>query len=171
MKILKLSPLFLILSCSTPKPLKKVDRVDLDKFMGRWFVIANIPTILEEGAHNAVETYTWNEKEQRIDVLFEFNQDSFEGKKKTLTQKAFIYDTQTNAEWRIQLFWPLKFPYYIIDLAPDYSYTVIGVPNRKYVWIMARKPSMNETTYLEIIQRLKALDYKTELIQKVPQLY
>jgi apolipoprotein D and lipocalin family protein len=169
MKILPLVTLISLFSCSSPPPLKKVDSVNINKFMGRWYVIANIPTFIEEGAHNAVETYTWNEKENRIDVLFEFNQDSFGGKKKKLPQKAFIFDKQTNSEWRIQMFWPLKFPYYIIDLAEDYSYTVIGLPSRKYLWIMARTPSLDEKTYEEIVSRVKKLDYDITLIKKVPQ--
>jgi len=169
MKILPLVTLLSLFSCSSPPPLKKVALVDINKFMGRWYVIANIPTFIEEGAHNAVETYTWNEKENWIDVLFEFNQDSFEGKKKKLPQKAFIFDKQTNSEWRIQMFWPIKFPYYIIDLAEDYSYTVIGLPSRKYLWIMARNPTLDEKTYEEIITRVKKLDYDITLIKKVPQ--
>ena len=169
MKILHLVTLLSLFSCSSPPPLKKVASVDINKFMGRWYVIANIPTFIEEGAHNGVETYTWNEKENWIDVLFEFNQDSFEGKKKKLPQKAFIFDKQTNSEWRIQMFWPIKFPYYIIDLAEDYSYTVIGLPSRKYLWIMARNPTLDEKTYEEIIARVKKLDYDITLIKKVPQ--
>ena len=164
--------LMIFLSCSAKydlPALKTVDQVDISKFMGDWYVIANIPTFLEKGAHNAIETYKWNEKEKHIDVIFSYNADSFTGKKKTLTQKAFIYDQKTNAEWRIQLFWPLKFPYLVIDLAPDYSYTVIGVPERSYVWIMARTKKLDEKVYAGIIERLKEQKYDTSLIQMVPQ--
>jgi len=38
-------------------PIKTVAHVDLERFMGRWFVIANIPTFVEQGAYNAVERY------------------------------------------------------------------------------------------------------------------
>jgi len=137
--------------------------------MGKWYVIANIPTFIEKGAHNAIETYTWNEKENRIDVSFKFNQDSFDGKEKSYPQKAFIYDTKTNAEWRIQPFWPLKFSYLVIDLAQDYSYTVIAVPNRNYVWIMARTPTMPEATYQSILEKLRQMSFDLKLLQKVPQ--
>lgn len=149
--------------------LETVKQVDIQKFMGDWYVIANIPTFLEKGAHNAIENYHWNEKENRIDVTFEFNKNSFNGEKKSLTQKAFIYNKQTNAEWRIQLFWPVKFPYLIIDLAEDYSYTVIGVPARSYVWIMARRPVMDEKIYQELVESLGKRGFDTSLIQKVPQ--
>lgn len=160
---------FFIMSCASKHPpLKKVSSVDINRFMGKWYVIANIPTFIEKGAHNAIETYTWNEKEKRIDVYFTFNKGSFQGERKEYTQKAFVHDKSGN-EWRIQFFWPLKFPYLILDLDKDYSYTVIGVPNRDYVWIMAKTPTLPEKTYQEIIERLKAQHYETKLIEKVPQ--
>ncbi len=160
---------FILMSCSSKlPPLKKVPSVDINRFMGKWYVIANIPTFIEKGAHNAVETYTWNEKENRIDVYFTFNKNSFEGEKKEYTQKAFVFDKSGN-EWRIQFFWPLKFPYLILDLDQNYTYTVIGVPNRDYVWIMAKTPTLSDSVYEEIIQKLKAQHFDVKLIQKVPQ--
>jgi apolipoprotein D and lipocalin family protein len=160
---------FLIMSCATKHPpLKKVPSVDINRFMGKWYVISSIPTFIEKSAHNAVETYTWNEKEKRIDVYFTFNKGSFQGERKEYTQKAFVHDKSGN-EWRIQFFWPLKFPYLILDLDKDYTYTVIGVPNRDYVWIMAKTPTLPEKTYQEIIERLKAQHYDTNIIEKVPQ--
>ena len=163
--------LLLLGACSTNQttPVKTVEHVDIPRFMGKWYVIANIPTFIEKGAFNAIETYTLNEKEKRIDVDFKFNQDSFQGKEKSYPQKAFIFDHKTNAEWRIQPFWPLKFAYLITDLAPDYSYTVVAVPNRKNVWIMARTPTLPEATYQEILAKLKAQSFDLKELQTVPQ--
>ena len=129
--------------------LQTVDYVDLDKFMGDWYVIANIPTWFEKGAHNALEQYLWNEKGY-IDVIFSFNKNSFSGERKKLTQKAFIYNKTTNAEWRIQPFWPLKLPYLVIDLDKEYQYTVIGYPSRNYVLIMSRSKSLDKQTLSSI---------------------
>ena len=164
-----------LLSCTSKAdkkygPLKTIEtKVDIPKFMGTWYVIANIPTFLEVGAHNAVETYTWNEKENRIDIGFTFNQDSFDGKVKSIPQKGWIYNKSTNAEWRVQPFWPLKFAYLIIDLAPDYSYTVISVPNRSYIWIMARTPTMDETLYKKIIEKAQnQWGFDISKIEKIP---
>jgi apolipoprotein D and lipocalin family protein len=161
----------LIAACSTKNlpQVKTVENVDIKKFMGKWYVIANIPTFIEKGAYNAIETYTWNEKEDRIDVSFKFNQDSFDGKEKSYPQKAFIYDSKTNAEWRIQPFWPLKLAYLITDLAPDYSYTVVAVPNREHVWIMARTPNLPEEIYQGILTKLRKQSFDLKDLQKVPQ--
>lgn len=173
-------PLLLLgcLSCSSMSqadkdfgPLKTVDYVDIQKFMGPWYVIANIPTFIEKGATNAVETYTWNEKEKRIDVMFKFNADKPNGKLKEYPQKAFIYNKKTNAEWRIQFIWPLKFAYLVIGLDPEYRYTVIGVPDRKNVWIMARTPQMDEALLTKLIGGLQAVGYDTSKIERVPQVW
>ena len=160
-----------LVSCSSKSlpPVKTVQNVDIPKFMGKWYVIANIPTFIEKGAHNATETYTWNEKENRIDVDFRFNKDSFTGEEKAYPQKAFIYDQKSKAEWRIQPFWPLKFAYLVMDVAPDYSYTVIGVPNRGHVWIMARTPTLDEATYNKIVKQIEAEHFDIKQLEKVPQ--
>lgn len=159
-------------SVSKNLPDQKLNQtVDLPKFMGRWYVIASIPTMFETGAVNAVETYTWNEAKKRIDVDFRFRKDSPDGKEKLIPQKAFVFDEKTNAEWRIQLFWPLKFAYLIIDLSEDYSDTTIGVPNRGNVWIMSRKPTLSTERYEAILAKLKNLGYDLDKLKKVPQIW
>ncbi len=63
LKYLAIVPAALLLAaCETmPDPtLPLAEDVDLQRFMGDWYVIANIPTFLEKGAHNAVETYSMN---------------------------------------------------------------------------------------------------------------
>jgi len=150
----------LLLSCASgskanrgSEPLQTVAYIDIPRFMGRWYVIANIPTSIEKGAHNAIELYTWNGEKDRVDIDFRFNKDSFDGKLKVYPQKAWIHDARTNAEWRVQPVWPLRFAYLVLDVGEDYEYTVIGVPNRKYIWIMAREPEMDEELYAALVGR------------------
>ena len=119
------------------KTMKTVEYVDLEKFMGDWYVIANIPTFIEKGAVNAIESYQLDSK-GRVKTTFTFRKNSIDGPKKTYNPIGFIYNKETNAEWRMQFLWPFKSPFLIIDLDEKYSYTVIGIPSRKYVWIMAR---------------------------------
>ena len=152
----------------TLPPQPTVAKVEIPKFMGRWYVIASIPTVFEKGAFNAIETYTWNEKKDRIDVDFRFNKDAFDGDEKKYPQKAFIYNEESKAEWRVQPFWPLKFAYLIVDLADDYSDTIIGVPDRGHVWIMAREPQMTETRYAALVAKVKSLGYDLAKLVKVP---
>ncbi len=165
-----LNAAFFLGGCETmsKEPLKTVDFVEIPKFMGRWYVIANIPTFLEKGAHNATESYRLRDDEA-IDVTFKFNKDSFDGPVKEFHPKGFIYDKKTNAEWRMRFIWPFLADYLIIDLAPDYSLTVIGVPSRKYVWMMARTPKIDEALYQQTLQKIAAMGFDIAKVEKVPQ--
>ena len=98
----------LVSGCAAEPPeLATVDYVDLDRFMGRWYVIANIPTFLEKGAHNAVETYAMND-DGSIATTFTFRDGGFDGKLKEHNPRGFIKDTTTNALWGMRFVWPIK---------------------------------------------------------------
>jgi apolipoprotein D and lipocalin family protein len=157
-----------VTSCSTTSYMNTVDKVEIPKFMGDWYVLAGRFTFLEKNVHNAIERYTWNEKENRIDVGFTYNKGSLQGEVKSLPQKAWIYNSKTNAHWKVSPLWPFKFDYLVIDLADDYSWTAIGVPSQNYLWIMARSPKNPELTVKEAIERLQAKGYNTENIVIVP---
>ncbi len=149
--------------------LQTVAKVEIPKFMTKWYVIANMPLPLEGDLVNTTETYTWNENENRIDVDFRGYKKTPSGELKTYPQKAFIQNKETYAEWRIQFFWPFKFSYLIIDLADDYSYTIVGVPSRKYVWIMSQSPVMSDAVYNARLEKLKSVGYDVSKVRKVLQ--
>ena len=159
--------LLMVSACKTAEPMPVVDAVDLDRFMGDWYVIANIPTFLEQGAHNPVESYALN-ADGTIATTFTFNADSFEGEKKIYHPKGFIRNTESNAEWGMQFIWPVKADYRIVYLDDDYQYTVIGRNSRDYVWIMARNAQIPDQTYAELRDFVIDLGYDPELLQKAP---
>jgi apolipoprotein D and lipocalin family protein len=146
---------------------KVVDKMDLQRFLGSWYVIGVLPTPFEIGAENGIETYALDEK-GNIRVEYVYYKD---GKKKVMHQKGWILDKERNTEWKVQPLWPLKLPYLIIDLAEDYRYAVIGTDNYKYVWIMSRTPSISEDDYRGIISRLAERGYKVETIRRMPQVW
>lgn len=153
---------------SGAKPLETVARVDLERFMGDWYVIANIPTFLEKGAHNAVERYALNE-DGTIATTFFFNKGAFDGPRKEYNPKGVVYDEETKAEWRMQFLWPLKAAYLILYLDDKYETTIIGVPSRKYVWVMARTPEIPEEKYAALGEFLRDVDYDVSKLERVPQ--
>jgi apolipoprotein D and lipocalin family protein len=141
---------------------KTVDFVDLERFMRDWYVVAGRFTALEKNVFNAVESYKWNVKANRIDISFNYNQGSLTGPVKSIPQKGWIYNTETNAHWKVSPLWPLKFDYLVIGLAADYEWTVIGVPNEKYVWIMSSNPHLPKETIQAIIDELDVKGYNTK---------
>jgi len=144
--------------------------------MGPWFVIGVKPTIFETTCSNAIERYTRrsNGSSWDVDIDFRYNQaEPLTSPLKSLPQKGYILgnDKENSPLWKVSPWWPIKLPYTIIELdQDDYSWVVIGYPNRAYVWIMARHPKMNEDTYNMLVQRLvDRHQYSLEGLRRVPQ--
>jgi apolipoprotein D and lipocalin family protein len=150
------------------KPVTLVPKVDLPRFMGDWYVIANIPTFLEKGAHNSKDSYTLA-PDGTIPTTFSFNADGFDGPKKSYDSKGFVMDGGANAVWGQQYIWPIKADYRISYLSPDYTQTVITREKRDYVWIMARTPTIPEADLAKLIAFVGTQGYDTAKIQRVPQ--
>jgi apolipoprotein D and lipocalin family protein len=149
-------------------PLATVEHVDLQRFMGKWYVIANIPTSIERDAYNAVESYELA-SDGTIHTTFTFREGGFDGKEKRYTPRGFVFDKETNALWGMQFVWPIKADYRILYLSEDYSQTAIGRRKRDYVWIMARVPTMSTEDFERIRGVLSRAGYDVRKIRHVPQ--
>lgn len=154
-------------ACTSPSPLPTAASVDLDRFMGPWFVVGYTPILVDKEAHNAVEHYH-HAGDGKIRTTYQFRKGGFDGKLKTYTPVGTVKDTTTNAEWRMQFIWPFKAPYIILYVSDDYSETIIAHPNRKYAWIMQRDPEINEAAYAAMLERLEAVGYDPSVVQSVP---
>jgi apolipoprotein D and lipocalin family protein len=154
--------------CNSYPAIKTVEHVDLPRFMGDWYVIANIPTFIETTAHNAIENYLLNE-DGSIATTFSFYDGGFDGEMKTYKPTGFVTDTTSNAIWGMEFIWPFKADYRVMYLNADYTQTVIGRIKRDYVWIMARTPSIPDADYQQLLKMLKEQGYDTTLIKPVPQ--
>ena len=148
-------------------PLKTVDKVDLKRFMGAWYVIACIPTFIETDSYNGIETYRLD-ADGIIDTVFTFNKGGFDGPPKRYNPRGFIVDTVNNSTWGMQFVWPFTSEFLITHLNDDYSQTVIGRNKRDYVWIMARTPQVPEADYRRLVKELEGQGYDIARLRRVP---
>ncbi len=148
--------------------MRSVERVDIERFMGEWYVIANIPTFIERGAHNAVESYK-RLPDGSIDTVFSFNDGAFDGARRRYNPRGFVLDPVSNAIWGMRFIWPIKADYRIIHLTPDYRVTVIGREARDYLWVMARTPQIDEGDYREALAVAMREGYDIARVERVPQ--
>ena len=156
-------------ACAAKGPeMKTVDYVDIERFMGDWYVIASIPTFLEKGAHNAVESYELN-ADGTIATTFTYRDDGFDGEPKEFHPKGFIRDSDSNAVWGMRFVWPVKADYRIVYLNEDYTQTVIGRNKRDFVWIMARTPEIPDEDYVRLVTFIESIGYDVAELKKVPQ--
>src|SRR5690606_36351289 len=144
------------------------EKVDIQKFMGKWYVIAHIPTMFETGAYDAIETYEYDKKEKVINVDFRYHQDAHDGELKIMKQLGWVYDQKTNAHWKIRRFWQLKFTYLVHYVSEDYSATMIGVADHDYLWFMARTSKLAESERANMEEMAEALGYDLSKLREIP---
>jgi len=128
-------------------PLQTVQYVELEKYLGKWYEIAAFPQRFQNGCSNTSAEYSLN-PDGTIAVK---NSCIKDGKWSVADGEARVVDKKTNAKLTIQFQWPFKGKYWIIGLAHDYSYAVVGHPNREYLWILGRKTQMDSQTYNHLI--------------------
>lgn len=152
------------------KPIKTVDHVELDRFMGDWYVIANIPTFIETDAFNAIETYAMN-SDGTVATTFTFHDGAPDGDLKQYNPTGFIVDAESNALWDMQFIWPFKAEYRVIYLDDKYQTTIIGRSKRDYVWLMSRQAKIDEDRYQSLLTFMEEQGYDISKVQKVPQVW
>jgi apolipoprotein D and lipocalin family protein len=145
-----------------PKDLVTVRKVDLNKYTGLWYEIARIPNRFQKQCLlNTTARYELKE-DGKIEVLNRCIKE--DGEADEIKGIAKVADPETNAKLKvsfvrflgISLFWA---DYWIIGLADDYHWAVVGSPSRKYGWILARDPILEEETLSHIYQGLAEQGY------------
>tara|TARA_B100000989_G_scaffold293268_1_gene270392 strand:- start:128 stop:718 length:591 start_codon:yes stop_codon:yes gene_type:complete len=150
-------------------PLPTAENVNIDRFMGRWYVHGYTPIIVDKNAYNAIEHYRLD-ADKKIQTTYQFRDGGFDAEIKTLTPVGWVDEgVDSNAQWRMQFIWPFTSDYIILHVDADYSETIIAHPSRKYAWIMLRSDIVRDTDYDRLLSKLKAVGYDTGLMQKLPQ--
>ncbi|TPV94533.1 MAG: lipocalin family protein [Myxococcales bacterium FL481] len=149
-------------------PLQTVESVDLSRYAGTWFEIASYPQRFQEGCTGTTATYKLRD-DGEVDVINRCRQGSLDGEGDSVKGRARVVDPSTNAKLEVTFFWPFWGDYWIIDLGEDYEFAVVGHPGRDYLWILSRTPTLDESVYREIVDRLQAQGYPPERLKKTLQ--
>lgn len=150
------------------KAIEPVSHVDLPRYMGRWYVIASIPTRFGRDGYNQVETYR-RERNGDIYTSFRFRDGGFDGPLKDIHSTATVVPGSGDAEWKVHFFRVLREQYIVGWLAPDYSRVIVARDARDYVWLMARTPQISAAAYGDMLARVRAMGYDVARVRKVPQ--
>lgn len=160
-----------VAGCATapkPSPLHTVSHVDLNRYLGNWYVIANIPYFLENGKVASYDTYS-PRADGRMNNVFTFRKKTFAAPEKSWHGVAWVTDKKSNAEWKVRFLWPFTATYLVLELDPEYRWSVVATPGHKLLWVLARERSLDEPTYAEILKRIQAQGYDVNRVAKVPQ--
>lgn len=140
------------------KPLPTVENVDLSKYAGVWHEIALLPNNFEKGCICTKAKYT--KKKNYIEVV---NICYKNGKKDKIKGKAWAVN-KSNSKLKVQFFWPFRGDYWILYIDKKYKYSLVGVPSRKYFWVLARDKKIPNYKYTQLITIAKNLGFDVEKI-------
>ncbi|MFW5886869.1 MAG: lipocalin family protein [Bacteroidota bacterium] len=157
----------MIIKCSSPKTLQTVEKVDLEKYMGKWYEIAAFPQPYEKNCACVTAEYNLTAKGYVKVVNKCRKKDS--KKWKSIKGKAFVQEGSENSKLKVQFFWPFRGDYYIIDLAKDYSYAVVGSPDRESLWVLGRKPEMEDSTLKKLKKVATGKGFDVNKLQETDQ--
>jgi apolipoprotein D and lipocalin family protein len=163
--------LIVFVGCRSPAPpLRVVDHVDLDRYLGRWYEIASFPQRFQRGCVATRARYS-RRADGRILVENECRDGSLDGKLRRIEGVAWVADEgqDTHAKLEVQFFWPFRGDYWIIELDPEYRYAVVGHPSRKYLWILSRTPTLDEGVYRELLGRTAEHGYDVDRLRRTLQ--
>ncbi len=148
-------------------PLETVRRVDLSRYVGRWFEIARYPNWFERKCVRDVTAEYSTRDNGDIRVINSCLTSS--GKMVRSEGTAKVVDATTNAKLKVTFFWPFYGKYWIIDLGDAYEYAVVGEPSRHYLWILSRTPSIPDAVYQRILQQLATKGYEPRNLLRTTQ--
>ena len=140
--------------------------VDLDQFDGRWFETIRSPNDVQKPCTRAQINFTPQGRADRYGISVACTRQS-DGKVETLRANARITDTTTNAKFRFSLAGLLSFGglagqnYWVWDHAPDYSWAIMGLPNKSDWWVWTRSASPSEAVRTRTLARARALGFDT----------
>lgn len=144
------------------------DVVDVQKYVGKWYAISSLPLFFSKGCTSQTAEYGVI-NESTISVK---NVCKKPGKIKTIYGKAYVTNKETNSELivRFNTWWArafrIKGDYNIVKIDPNYEYVIVGGNNRKSLWIMSRRPFMNEDVYNEYVEYAKSLNFPVHNLVK-----
>ncbi len=170
-----LASLALLAGCATTSTehfdlpaLETVPRVDLQRYLGTWYEIAAFPQRFQEGCTATTASYS-QLPDGEIEVVHRCREGRLDGPVKESVGRARVVGGSDGARLEVSFFRPFWADYWVIDLADDYSYAVVGHPGRDHLWILSRTPTLEEGTYQQILQRLMAVSYETARLERTPQ--
>jgi apolipoprotein D and lipocalin family protein len=140
--------------CVTTSDIAAVRDFEPERYMGTWYEIARLPHYFERDMDEVKAQYTLN-SDGTIRVV---NSGMKDGEPKSITGKAMLRAPDAKpltGELRVSFFWPFYADYRVIELAPDYSYAVVTGGSRDYLWVLARKPTMEKELLDAILTRAK----------------
>lgn len=148
---------------AVPQPVKAVD---LNRYVGLWYEIGRYENGFERGCEAVTAEYAVRD-DGLVSVLNTCRQGGVDGPVKTAEGRARIVPDSNDAKLKVSFFGPFFLgDYWVLDRADDYSWSIVGEPSGRYLWLMSRTAQPSPQTRATIMERTEALGYDLSLVRE-----
>ncbi len=137
--------------------------IDKSRFAGRWFEHARMPSFFQKGCTDTTATYTLN-----ADGEFDVENRCLKGGSETKVRGTmWVSDPQASGKLTLQIFWPVRSQLWVLEHADDYSWAVLGSPDKQKAWVFTRAPAVDEPLRAALIAKLEQRGYPVKQLERV----
>lgn len=163
-----------LVSCKSTQPtnLPTQTSVDLKRYTGQWYEVFRLPNSFQKTGAKAQANYSLN-PDGSIKVVN--SQISQENKLSSIEGTATQVSGSNGSRLKVRFKGfaslapvPSYGNYWILHVEPDYSAALVGTPDRKYLWMLARDPQSVSTKKVEYANKAKSLGFDTEKLWYAP---
>ncbi len=148
-----------------PEPARNVD---LERYLGRWYKLARYDARFERGCEGVTAEYA-RRPDGLVSVLNTCRLGAPDGPTRSATGRARLVPGSGNAKLRVSFFGPFFGNYWVLDRADDYTWSIVGEPSGKYLWILHRDPVPSPAAVADLVARVRSLGYDTSLLRMTRQ--
>ena len=145
-----------------------VEGFELERYLGTWYELSKYPVSFEQGLVGVQAEYSLRD-DGDVRVLNSGRRGDFDGELDTAEGHAWIPDADHPERLKVSFFRPFRGDYWVVALDPDYRWAVVGEPQRRYLWVLSRTPTLPEGDYAGILERVAQLGYDTARLERMPQ--
>jgi apolipoprotein D and lipocalin family protein len=150
-------------NAQVPQPAKPVD---LDRYTGRWYEFARYENRFEKGCESVTAEYA-KRSDGLIAVTNRCRDGGTDGPLRVSEGRAKIVPDSANAKLKVSFFGPFYLGnYWVLDHADDYSWSIVGEPSGRYLWILTRAEHPDPVLRAELVRRVAVLGYDTAMLRQ-----
>jgi len=151
-----------------PENVKPVQDFEVARYLGTWYEIARLDHPFERGLENVTAEYSLR-GDGGVDVVNRgFSPE--EGEWTEARGKAYFVDSPTTGHLKVSFFGPFYGSYVIFELdRAHYQYAFVAGPNRSYLWLLSRTPTVSDELKARFVEQSAALGFDTTQLIEVPQ--
>lgn len=150
-------------NANVPQPAKTVD---LDRYLGRWYEFARYENRFERDCEAVTADYATRD-DGLISVVNACRKGGLTGPYKSAEGRAKIVPESGNAKLKVSFFGPFYVgDYWVLDHADDYTWSIVGEPSGRYLWILTRDAKPAAAARTSLVERVRALGYDVTMLRE-----